>query len=147
MKVLYLIISEPAYTGKEVGLTSPLIPSAVKGPRSATNGNSTGSFDFESFLVSRCRRGSERVHVYPPPTAIKPNRAVQQCKNCVVAAQADVFPGQKFCPSLTDNDVAGHNHFAAEFFDTEPLADAVAAILNAALSFFVSHWRSLMVEV
>jgi len=88
--------------------------------------------------------GHERVHVHPPPAAIKPYVAVQQRKNCVVAAQPDIFSGQKLCPALAHNDIAGHNHFAAEFFYTEPLADAVAAILNAALSFFVSHWRELM---
>jgi len=33
----------------------------------------------------------------------------------------------------------GDDHLAAEFFNAQPLADAVAAVLNAALSFFVSH--------
>ena len=84
--------------------------------------------------------GHERIHVHPPTAAIKPNVAVQQRKDCVVAAEPDVLAGQKLCPALAHNDVAGHNHFAAEFFYTQPLADAVAAILNAALSCFVSHF-------
>ena len=81
----------------------------------------------------------ERIDIYPPPAAIEPHAAVQQRKNCVIAAQPDIFSGQKFRPALAHNDIARHNHFAAEFFDTQPLADAVAAILNAALSFFMSH--------
>ena len=83
----------------------------------------------------------ERIDIYPPPAAIEPHAAVQQRKNCVIAAQPDIFSGQKFRPALAHNDIARHNHFAAEFFYTQPLADAVAPILNAALSFFVSHWR------
>jgi hypothetical protein len=84
--------------------------------------------------------GHERIHVHPPTAAIKPHVAVQQRKNCVVAAQPDISSGQKLCPALAHNDVAGQNHFAAEFFYAQPLADAVAAILNTALSFFVSHF-------
>ena len=29
--------------------------------------------------------------------------------------------------------------FAAKFFHAQPFADAIAAVLNAALSFFMSH--------
>jgi len=44
---------------------------------------------------------------------------------------------------LADNDIPGEHHFTTESFYAEPLADAVAAILNAALSFLVSHLKKL----
>ena len=34
--------------------------------------------------------GCERIDILPPPTAIEPHIAVQQRKNCVVTAQADI---------------------------------------------------------
>jgi len=85
---------------------------------------------------------SNRINVDPAPGPIEADIAVNQRKNCVIAAEADVFPRQKFRAALADNDVTGHDHFAAESFYTETFANAVAAILNAALSFFVSHEES-----
>src|SRR5437016_4531890 len=72
-------------------------------------------------------------------SAIEANVSVNQRENCVVASEADVFARLKFRAALAHDNVAGDDHLAAEFFYAEPLTDAVAAILNAALSFFVSH--------
>src|SRR5436309_8849792 len=82
---------------------------------------------------------SNRIGVDPPPAAIEANVAVDQCENCVIAAEPDVFARQKFRPALPHDDIAGNDQLAAESFYTEPFANAVATILNAALSFFVSH--------
>src|SRR6266550_2327910 len=57
----------------------------------------------------------------------------------VIPTEPDVSSWQEFCAALTHNDVAGHNRLAAEFFHTQPFADAVAPVFNAALSFFMSH--------
>jgi hypothetical protein len=86
---------------------------------------------------------SDRIDVDPSPAAIEADVAVDQSENCVIAAEADIFTRQKFRAALADNDVAGHDQLAAESFYTEPFANAVAAILNAALSFFMSHWKKL----
>src|SRR5437867_3171928 len=42
----------------------------------------------------------ERIDIHSPPAAIEPHAAVQQRKNCVIAAQSDIFSGQKFRPAL-----------------------------------------------
>ena len=89
--------------------------------------------------------GSDGIDIHPSSATIKAHRSLDQRENRVIAPEADVFPGQKFCPALAHNDIAGHDHLAAEFFHTEPLADAVAPVFNAALSFFVSHWEKLVV--
>jgi len=78
--------------------------------------------------------------------AIETHAPVNQGENRVITSEPDVFPRQEFCAALTHNDVAGHNHLAAEFFDTQPFADAVTPVLNAALSFFMSHLGKLIVE-
>jgi hypothetical protein len=86
---------------------------------------------------------SDRIDVDPSPAAIEADVAVDQRENRVIPAEANIFARQEFRPALTDNDVAGHDQLAAESFYTEPFADAVAAVLNAALSFFMSHWKKL----
>src|SRR5207302_9747663 len=75
---------------------------------------------------------SNRIDVDPPSAAIEADVAVDQRENGVIAAESDIFTGQKFRPALADDDVAGDNQLAAKSFHTEPFADAVAAILNAA---------------
>jgi hypothetical protein len=86
---------------------------------------------------------SHRIDVDSSPAPIEADVAVNQRENRVIAAEADVFARQKLCSALPDNDVAGHDQLAAESFYTEPFTNAVAAVLNAALSFFMSHGKKL----
>ena len=91
-------------------------------------------------LGSRRRKARhDGIYIHPAPLAIEAHAPVNQSKDCVIATKPDVSSRQEFCAALTHNDVAGHNRLAAEFFHTQPFADAVTAILNAALSFFMSH--------
>ena len=78
--------------------------------------------------------------------AIETHAPINQSENCVITPEPNVFARQKFCAALTYNDVARHNRLAAEFFHTQPFADAVAPVLNAALSFLMSHDGGLMFE-
>jgi hypothetical protein len=87
-----------------------------------------------------------RDNVDPATGAIKTHLTINQRKNRVVAAEADVLAGQKLRAALADDDVAGNDGFAAKFLYAEPLADAVATVLDAALSLFMSHLRKLDAE-
>ena len=82
---------------------------------------------------------ADRLDVHAPPRAIEPHLAVDQRENRVIATEPDVLAGEKLRPALPDDDVAGDDHFAAKFFHAQTFADAIAAVLNAALSFFMSH--------
>src|SRR5437773_8666613 len=82
---------------------------------------------------------SDRIDIDSSSAAIEADVAVDQSENRVIAAEANVLTRQKFRAALANNDVASHDQLAAESFYTEPLANAVAAVLNAALSFFMSH--------
>src|SRR5436853_1265490 len=83
--------------------------------------------------------GAEWIDINPPAASIEADVAVHERENRVVAAEADVFPRLKLRAALPHDNVSGDYHFAAKFFHAKPLTDAVAAVLNAALSFFVSH--------
>src|SRR5438045_1416478 len=95
---------------------------------------------------SRRRRNYGEIYIHPPSAAIEAHVPVYQSENCVIATEPNVSSGQKFCAALTHNDIAGYNRFAAEFFDTQAFADAVASVFNTALSFFMSHDGSLIFE-
>jgi len=79
------------------------------------------------------------IDIDPASSAIEADVAVDQRKDRVIAAEPNILAGLKLCPALADNDVACHDHLASEFLNPEPFADAVPAVLNATLSFFVSH--------
>jgi len=78
--------------------------------------------------------------------AIETHVSINQSENRVITPEPDVLSRQEFCATLTHYDVASHNQLAAEFFDTQAFADAVAPVFYAALSFFMSHDGSLMFE-
>ncbi len=85
------------------------------------------------------RRDRGLDHIHAAPRAVELHLAINQRENRVVASETDVFPRQKLRAALADDDVAGHDCFAAKFFHAETFADAIPAVLNAALSLFMSH--------
>jgi hypothetical protein len=84
-------------------------------------------------------RNDHRIDIHSPTGAIEAHIAIDHRKNCVIAAKSDVFARQELGAALANDDVPGHDHLAAKSFYAQSFADAVAAILNAALSFFMSH--------
>jgi hypothetical protein len=90
--------------------------------------------------------GHQWVNIYAPPGTVEAHASIDERKNRVIPSESDILPRQEFCPALANDNVAGDHLFAAEFFDTQPFANAVPAILNAALSFFMSHRRKSLVE-
>src|SRR4030095_14167297 len=84
-----------------------------------------------------------RIDVDAATTTIETNVAVNERENRVIAAETGVFAGLKFRSALANDDVAGENHLAAKSLYAETFADAVSAVFNAALSFFVCHLKKL----
>src|SRR5256885_11607182 len=82
---------------------------------------------------------SDWIDVHAATSAIEPNVAVDERENRVIAAEPNIFAGLKFRAALANDNVAGDDHLATEFFHAEPFANAIAAVLNAALSFFMCH--------
>src|SRR5215469_4985300 len=92
--------------------------------------------------ICRLFSGDDRIDIYSASPAIEANITVHERENRIIPAKTDIFSRQKFRPTLADNDVTGDDQFATEFFHTQPFTDAIAAVLDAALSFFMSHKES-----
>ena len=84
---------------------------------------------------------------------IKGNLAIRQGEEGPIAAGADILSGNEFRTALADQNAARRHELAAKSFHAQPLADAVASVTNAALSFFMCHmlipflkveWRKLL---
>jgi hypothetical protein len=65
--------------------------------------------------------------------------AVDEGEERPVAAGADVIASAEPGAALADDDTAGSDELAAESFDTETFADAVAAVPATASTFLMSH--------
>jgi hypothetical protein len=92
-------------------------------------------------MVQQLLPGRKRIHVNAPARAIESDVSVYQCEDGVIATEADISARYIFSTALANDDVAGHYGFTSKSFHAQPLADAIAAVLNAALSFFMSHFR------
>ena len=77
--------------------------------------------------------------VYAAAALVEQNFAVRKCKQSPIAACADVFARDKLTAALADNDAARRDDRTAKFFYAETLADAVASVFDAALTFFMCH--------
>lgn len=62
-----------------------------------------------------------------------------ECVDRMVFADPDVLTGMVLRSALTDNDIAGDDSFATEFFYTEALAMRLASVLGTTGTFFMSH--------
>jgi hypothetical protein len=92
--------------------------------------------------IDRLFSSRDRIDIHPSPSPIEAHISIYQRKNRVIATEPHISSGQKFRPALADNDVASDDHLTPKFFHAQPFADAVAAVLDTALSFFMSHFGS-----
>src|SRR5437870_10319985 len=99
----------------------------------------------KGYLKSDLRR-RHRIDIHSSSRPIEAHVPIDQRKNGVVATEPDILTRQKFRPPLPHNNVARDDQLASEFFHAQSLADAIAPVLYAALSFFVSHEEWLMVD-
>jgi len=82
-------------------------------------------------------------NVHAATIAVKFHVAIHKSPDRVVTAEADIAAGLEFGSTLAENDITGDDGLAAEFFNAKTLADAVASVFDTALSFFMSHKKSL----
>src|SRR6266480_741523 len=109
--------------------SSLVIPSFVEGSRCVT---------LKLILAWDLLRRN-RIDIHSSSRPIEAHVPIDQRKNGVVATKSDVFTRQKFRPPLPHNNVTGDNQLAPKFLHAQSLADAIAPVLYATLSFFVSH--------
>src|SRR5205814_352412 len=78
-------------------------------------------------------------HIDAAAAFIECDFAIGQSEQRPIATGADVLARDEFRTALANDDAAGGHMLAAKFFYTEPFADAVTAVTNTALSFFMCH--------
>ena len=65
--------------------------------------------------------------------------AIGQREQCPVATGANILAGNELRTALADEDAACRHQLATIFFDTKTFADAVAAVTDTTLTFFMCH--------
>src|SRR6266700_7094009 len=88
---------------------------------------------------STARRRRFREHVDAPTAFVEPDLTVHESEQRPIASGAHVLAGEELGAALADQDAAGGHELAAESFHPKPLADAVAAIADTALTFLMCH--------
>ena len=61
----------------------------------------------------------------------------------VITTETDIAAGFELGATLAEDDIAGDDRLAAEFFHAEAFADTIASVFDAALSFFMGHKKLL----
>ncbi len=73
---------------------------------------------------------------------VKKHFAIGQREQGPIPSRADILTCNKFGTALAHQNAAGGDQLTTIFFDAQAFADAVAAVSDAALSFFVCHKKN-----
>src|SRR5258706_15560017 len=84
-------------------------------------------------------RGGGFHDVHAATVFVELHRAALECEERPIAARADIRARHELAAALADDDAAGSDDFAAIRLHAETLADAVASVPYAALTFFMCH--------
>ena len=98
------------------------------------------------FVIPGLPAINARLDVHTPSRPIEAHLPINERKDRVIAPEAHVLTRQKLRSTLPDDDIAGDDCFAAKFFHTQAFADAIPAVFDAALSFFMCHCGKLRVK-
>ena len=80
-----------------------------------------------------------RIDIDATSAAIEPNAAIDERENRVITTESNVLARKELGAALADDNVSGQDHFAAKSLYAETLTNAVATVLNAALSLLMCH--------
>jgi hypothetical protein len=128
---------EHLFSGVAAGLQLPVTMPHKKGEARASPCNRFGT---GSALGFHRRFG---LDIHPVAIPIKTDFAIGQRKQRPIPARADILAGDKFGSPLANQDAARCDELAAIPLYAQPLADAVAPIADAALTFLMCHKTEL----
>ena len=80
-----------------------------------------------------------RFDIYTTTVPIEAYNTVYEGEDGVIPTKPNILSRQKFCAALANNDVSGNDLLATELLHAQAFADAVASVLNAALTFLMCH--------
>jgi hypothetical protein len=70
---------------------------------------------------------------------IKPDHAIGEGEEGVIAAHADIVSRTVASAPLPNQNIASEDGFTAELFHAESFTNAIASVTNATLTFFMCH--------
>ena len=73
------------------------------------------------------------------PLMFKTNNAVNQSKQCIVAASANILTRVNFCSPLAHQNIAGQNELSVRPFHAQTLRLGITAVFRGADALFVSE--------
>ena len=96
-----------------------------------------------------CDEGSSwlsslRLYVHTTAILVEKDSASHESEDGVVTAKTNVTAWNPLRTTLTEDDVAPDDGFAAEFLDAKTLALAVATVFDGTLSFFMGHKKRVL---
>jgi hypothetical protein len=78
-------------------------------------------------------------NIYAPTFLIEAYNTVHQSEDGVIPTKADISARQKFCSTLTDNNIARDDLLTAKLLDAQALTNAITPVLNASLTLLMRH--------
>jgi len=99
------------------------------------------AFEGEGLQLKRLRLDGDGIDIDAATVAVETHVALYKRVDGVVATETDVVAGMPLGPTLAQNDVAGNNGFTTKLLNAATLTSAVATVLNASLSFLMSHGK------
>jgi hypothetical protein len=90
-----------------------------------------------SLIRAHLRQG--RFDIYTTTVSIEAYNTVYEGEDCVIPTKPNILSRQKLGAALANNDISGNDLLATELFHAQPFADAIASVLDAALTFLMCH--------
>jgi hypothetical protein len=97
----------------------------------------SGGKPLPSLVRAHLRQGS--FDIYATTIPIEAYNTVYEGEDCVIPTKPNILSRQKLCAALANNDISGNDLLTTELLHAEAFADAVASVLNAALTFLMCH--------
>jgi hypothetical protein len=90
-----------------------------------------------SLIRAHLRQG--RFDIYTTTVLIEAYNTVYEGEDCVIPTKPNILSRQKLRTALANNNISGNDQLATELLHAQAFANAVASVLNAALTFLMCH--------
>jgi hypothetical protein len=95
----------------------------------------------------RAHLRQSRFDIYATTIPIEAYNTVYEGEDCVIPTKPNILSRQKLCAALANNDISGNDLLTTELLHAEAFADAVASVLNAALTFLMCHTLKIKKDI
>jgi hypothetical protein len=90
-----------------------------------------------SLIRAHLRQG--RIDIHTTTVPIEAHNTVYQGEDGVIPTKPNILSRQKLSAALANNDISSNDLLATELLHAQAFADAVASVLDAALTFLMCH--------